>query len=59
MPSLIGGGSPGGGLVPAVEQWGMPTEPWTFVIDREGRIRAKFEQFTSAEEIEATLKDQL
>ena len=58
-PHLIQGGRPGGGLVAAVEEWGMPTEPWTFVVDREGRVRAKFEQFTPAEEIEAALKDLL
>ena len=58
-PHLIQGGRPGGELVAAVEEWGLPTEPWTFVVDREGRVRAKFEQFTSAEEIEAALKDLL
>ena len=58
-PHLIKGGRPGGGLVAAVEEWGLPTEPWTFVVDREGRVRAKFEQFTPAEEIEAALKDLL
>ena len=58
-PHLIQGGRPGGGLVAAVEEWGMPSEPWTFVVDREGRVRAKFEQFTPAEEIEAALKDLL
>jgi hypothetical protein len=55
-PHLIQGGRPGGGLVAAVEEWGMPTEPWTFVVDRQGRVQAKFEQFTPAEEIEAALK---
>ncbi len=58
-PHLIEGGRPGGGLVSAVEEWGLPTEPWTFVVDREGRIRAKFEQFTPADEIEAALIDLL
>ena len=58
-PHLIKGGRPSGGLVAAVEEWGLPTEPWTFVVDREGRVRAKFEQFTPAEEIEAALKDLL
>ena len=55
-PHLIQGRSPGGGLVAAVEEWGLPTEPWTFVVDRDGRVRAKFEQFTPAEEIEAVLR---
>ena len=54
-PHLIQGGRPAGGVVPAVEEWGLPTEPWTFIIDNEGLVRAKFEQFTTAEEIEAAL----
>lgn len=58
-PHLIQGGRPTGGLAPAVEEWGLPTEPWTFVIDREGRVHAKFEQFTPAEEIEAALLEVL
>ena len=39
----------------AVEEWGLPTEPWTFIVDRNGRIAAKFEGFTTAEEIEEAL----
>ena len=58
-PHLIQRGRPGGGVVATVEEWGLPTEPWTFVVDREGRVQAKFEQFTPAEEIEAALKDLL
>ena len=56
-PHLIEGGRPVGGTVPAVTEWNLPTEPWTFIIDDEGRVRAKFEQFTTAEEIEAALLD--
>jgi hypothetical protein len=58
-PHLIEGGRPTGGYVPAVEEWGLPTEPWTFVVDREGNVHAKFEQFTTAEEIEQALQDVL
>lgn len=58
-PHLIQGGRPPGGTVPAVDEWNLPTEPWTFVIDKEGRIHAKFEQFTTAEEIEAALREVL
>ena len=39
----------------SVKEWGLPTEPWTFVVDREGRIAAKFEAFTTSEEIEEAL----
>lgn len=54
-PHLVEGGRPVGGTVPAVKEWNLPTEPWTFIIDDEGLVRAKFEQFTTAQEIEAAL----
>ena len=38
-----------------VEEWGLPSEPWTFVIDGDGVIRAKFEAFTTREELDAAL----
>ena len=42
--------------VATVDEWGLPTEPWTFIVDRQGRIAAKFEAFTTAEEIEEGLQ---
>ena len=54
-PHLIEGNRPTGNLVPAVDEWGLPTEPWTFVIDSQGLVQAKFEQFTTADQIEAKL----
>jgi hypothetical protein len=47
----------GDGLVPvpAMEEWGLSTEPWVFVIDREGSIAAKFEGIMGADEVEAVL----
>jgi hypothetical protein len=27
----------------AVKEWGLQTDPWTFVVDRRGRVSAKFE----------------
>ncbi len=39
----------------AVAEWGLPTEPWTFVVDGEGQIYSKFEAFTTAEELEEQL----
>ncbi len=56
-PHLIQGDRLSARRVPAVDEWGLPTEPWTFVVDAEGWISAKFEQFTPEEEIEAALKD--
>ena len=58
-PHLIQGDRLSAKRVPAVDEWGLPTEPWTFVVDKTGRISAKFEQFTPEEEIEAALQDTL
>ena len=41
--------------VPSVEEWGLPTEPWTFIVDGDGTVAAKFEAFATAEEIEEGL----
>ena len=42
-------------LSPTLEEWGLPSEPWTFVVDADGIIRAKFEAFTTRVELEAAL----
>jgi hypothetical protein len=44
------------GLLPTVAEWGPQTEPWIFVVDGKGIIRAKFEGLTTAQEIEAALQ---
>lgn len=54
-PHLIEGGRPTGGLVESVNEWGLPTEPWTFIVDAQGIVRAKFEQYTPASVIEEAL----
>jgi hypothetical protein len=41
--------------VPALSEWGLQTEPWVFVIDKEGRIAGEFEGITSVEEVESVL----
>ena len=41
---------------PTVAEWGLQTEPWIFVVDGKGIVRAKFEGLTTAREIEAALK---
>jgi hypothetical protein len=43
-------------LFKTVEEWNLPSEPWVFVVDREGIIRAKFEGLVTAHELEAALK---
>ena len=58
-PHLIEGNRFSAKQVPAVEEWGLPTEPWTFIVDGEGRVSAKFEQFTPEEVLETALKEAL
>lgn len=41
---------------PTAEEWGLPSEPWTFLVDDEGIIRAKFEAFTTREELADALE---
>ena len=43
-------------ISPTAEEWGLPSEPWTFVVDGEGIIRAKFEAFTTRGELEAAVQ---
>ena len=42
-------------LVAAVEEWGLRTEPWVFVVDAAGFVTARFEGVVSEEEIAAAL----
>ena len=58
-PHEIEGGRPAGGVVKAVSEWRLPTEPWTFIVDQDGLVRAKFEAFTTLEELEEGLRDVL
>jgi hypothetical protein len=44
------------GYRPQVQEWNLPTEPWVFAIDRNGRIAARLEGAFSARELEAALK---
>lgn len=41
--------------VPEVAAWGLPSEPWLFLIDRQGRIAAKFEGGLTRQELEPAL----
>jgi hypothetical protein len=40
------------GVRPQVRRWHLPTEPWTFVIDRAGLVRARFEGAFSVGELQ-------
>jgi hypothetical protein len=46
-------------VAPTVDQWGLPSEPWTFITDSQGKVAAKFEGFTSYGELEEALKQVL
>lgn len=41
--------------VPELDEWGLTTEPWVFVVDGKGKIAAKFEGVTTKEEVAAVL----
>jgi hypothetical protein len=41
--------------VPAVREWGLPGEPWVFVVDADGKVSAKFEGSASPEELRDAL----
>ena len=55
-PHLIEGSRPAGGFVPAVGEWNLPTEPWTFLVDAAGLVQAKFEAFTTEGELGEALQ---
>ena len=42
--------------VPTVEEWHLPSEPWTFVVDKTGIVRDRFEGAAPPEELEPSLK---
>jgi hypothetical protein len=43
-------------LGPAARAWGLPSEPWVFVVGADGRIAARLEGIFSAEELEAAIR---
>jgi|CXWL01.1.fsa_nt_gi hypothetical protein len=42
--------------VPAVLEWRLQSEPWVFVVDRDGRIAAKFEGIIALDEVASALQ---
>ncbi|MSQ08208.1 MAG: hypothetical protein EXR44_02770 [Dehalococcoidia bacterium] len=43
----------------AVTEWGLGSEPWTFLIGSNGTIFARFEAFTTQDELESAIKAML
>lgn len=44
-------------LVPAVDEWGLPSEPWLYVTDESGMVTAAFEGAVSDGELRRALDD--
>lgn len=42
--------------VEATAEWKLETEPWVFVVDRQGRIAGKFEGIIALDEVESVLQ---
>ncbi|MGC2239312.1 MAG: thioredoxin family protein, partial [Acidimicrobiia bacterium] len=41
--------------VPATDEWGLPSEPWVFVVGADGRVTASFEGAASDEEMRTAI----
>ena len=54
-PAEIDGNLSSAPLAQAMIDWGLPTEPWTFIMDADGVVAAKFEAFATKDELEAAL----
>ncbi len=50
-PGEIGGDLSRAVVSPTVGEWGLASEPWTFVVDGEGVVRAKYEAFATRGEV--------
>jgi hypothetical protein len=44
------------GFLPQLLKWRLPTEPWTFVIDRKGIVRHRFEGAVSVAELKRAVE---
>ena len=51
----------GGKLIPSREAraWGLPSEPWIFLVDSNGRLTAKFEGIVTYEEMDKAIRKTL
>jgi hypothetical protein len=50
------GNDPSRGENRFVREWGLPNEPWTFLVGADGRIKAKFEGSVSVGELTAAVR---
>lgn len=51
--------TPGKGPNRWVTEWNLPSEPWVFVVDGDGVVRARFEGAVAADELESAVRDVL
>ena len=58
-PEIRDAGIEVGRLTPVMAEWGLPSEPWTFVVDGEGIVRAKYEGFVGADELRDAIDETL
>jgi hypothetical protein len=42
--------------IPAAAEWGLQSEPWVFLVDRDGIVAAKFEGVVTLDELKAVLE---
>jgi len=42
--------------IPATAEWGLQSEPWVFLVDRDGIVAAKFEGVVTLDELKAALE---
>ena len=50
---------PGNGVNRWVKEWKLPTEPWVYVVDRDGIVRDRFEGAISVVELEQSIRRNL
>ena len=55
-PHEIDGDIANGKLSPILDEWGIQTEPWSFVLDSHGIVSSKFEGFATEQEISEALQ---
>ena len=53
------GNDPANGYNSWMQEWGLTTEPWTFLVGRDGKIVERYEGVVSVNELEQAVRDEL
>ncbi len=53
---VFAGNDPARGYNRWMKEWALQSEPWVFVVGRDGRIKAKFEGSVSVRELRAAVQ---